>query len=79
MLEILIEFERILFSDSKFKVVALRAYEKDPAGDLAKLEGYNKILKNFISELLLHFNLPFEKELSEPSQEQLVESAGDVF
>ncbi len=79
MLEILIEFERIIFSDSKFKVVALRANEKDPAGDLAKLEGYNEILKKFIGELLLHFNLPFEKELSEPSQEQLIESAGDVF
>ncbi|MBN2010218.1 aminotransferase class I/II-fold pyridoxal phosphate-dependent enzyme [candidate division KSB1 bacterium] len=71
MLEILIELERLLFSDSKFKVMALNANEQDTSGDLARLEGYNEILKKYIRELMLHFNLPFEQELSEPSREQL--------
>jgi hypothetical protein len=75
MTEILIELERILFSDSKVKMLVLKANENDPSGDLAKLEGYNVILRKYIQEILLHFNLPFEKELIEPSVEQLFEKA----
>ena len=75
MTEILIDMERILFSDSKVKILVLNANEKDPAGDLAKLEGYNIILRKYIREILLHFNLPFEKELIEPSAEQLFAKA----
>ncbi|MBN2708654.1 MAG: aminotransferase class I/II-fold pyridoxal phosphate-dependent enzyme [Calditrichaceae bacterium] len=79
MLEILIEMERILFSDSKVKMLALNANEKDESGDLAKLEGYNLILKKYIRELLLHFNLPFEKELSEPSVLELFNETATRF
>jgi aspartate/methionine/tyrosine aminotransferase len=75
MTEILMELERILFSDSKVKMLVLNANEKDPAGDLAKLEGYNTILRKYIREILLHFNLPFEKELIEPSKEELFQFA----
>ena len=41
MTEILIEMERILFSDSKVKILALNA-SSDLAGDKAKLEGTNR-------------------------------------
>ncbi len=77
MTEILIDMERILFSDSKVKMLVLNANEKDPSGDLAKLEGYNVILRKYIREILLHFNLPFEKELIEPSVEQLFAKANE--
>ena len=79
MKEILIELEQLLFSDSKFKVLALKANEKDPAGDLARLEGYNQILKKYIRELLIHFNLPFEQEIREPSVAELFLNAIDLF
>jgi aspartate/methionine/tyrosine aminotransferase len=71
MLEILIELESILFSDAKVKMLALKANEKDTAGDLARLEGYNQILRKYIKEILLHFNLPFEQELKEPSVREM--------
>ncbi len=79
MIEILIELERILFSDHKVKLLALNSNEKDAAGDLAKLEGYNIILRKYIKELLLHFNLPFEQELKEPSLEELFNKALELF
>ena len=79
MIEILIELERILFSDNKVKLLALNSNEKDAAGDLAKLEGYNIILRKYIRELLLHFNLPFEQELKEPSLEELFDKAIELF
>jgi hypothetical protein len=72
MKEILIEMEHILFSDSKTKILALNA-STDPAGDKAKLEGINKILRKYIEELLLHFNLPFGLIGQEPSIHQLVD------
>ena len=71
MQEILIELERILFSDAKTKILSIKANKNDISGDLAKLEGYNRILKKFIEELLLHFNLPFELHPVEPTFEQL--------
>ena len=74
MSEILIEMERLLFSDSKVKIMALNASERF-ANDEARLEGTNIILKKFIEELLLHFNLPFEREAYEPTIEELLGSA----
>ncbi len=79
MIEILVELEQILFSDNKVKLLVLNANEKDEPGDLAKLEGYNAILRKYIKELLLHFNLPFEQELNEPSIEELFNKSIDIF
>jgi hypothetical protein len=78
MKEILIEMERILFSDSKVKLLALDASKNLP-GDKAKLEGSNIILKKYIKELLLHFNLPFEQKVIEPSVEEIVNEASIQF
>jgi hypothetical protein len=78
MREILIEMERILFSDSKMKIMALDASNITSSGR-AKLEGANIILKKYIQELLLHFNLPFEKELYEPTVTEIVNSAISNF
>jgi len=74
MTEILIEMERLLFSDSKVKILALNASE-DIAGDKAKLEGTNRILRKNIEELLLHFNLPFAQVGTEPAIKELIHSA----
>ncbi|MBT4411785.1 MAG: aminotransferase class I/II-fold pyridoxal phosphate-dependent enzyme [Bacteroidetes bacterium] len=79
MKEILIALERTLFSDAKVKLLALRVNEDDRAGDLAKLEGYNQILKKFIRELLLHFNLPFEQDGEDPTLEELFLSGLEIF
>ena len=78
MKEILIEMERILFSDAKVKILALNASE-NPSGDKAKLEGMNRILKKFIEELLLHFNLPFGMIGSEPTFKELVDTTIEQF
>jgi len=78
MSEILIEMERILFSDSKVKIMALDASD-DFSADQAKLEGTNIILKKYITELLLQFNLPFEKEAYEPTIKEIVETASLKF
>ncbi len=72
MREILVELENILFSDAKVKIIALQANEKDVQGDLARLEGYNMILKKYIREILLHFNLPFELESKFPTIEEIM-------
>lgn len=79
MQEILIELERILFSDAKTKILSINANENDIPGDLAKLEGYNRILRKYIQELLLHFNLPFEQQAIEPTFEQLANSTAVKF
>ncbi|MDX1701582.1 MAG: hypothetical protein R3250_13235, partial [Melioribacteraceae bacterium] len=78
MNEILIEMERILFSDSKVKIMALNASE-DFSIDQSRLEGANIILRKYIKELLLYFNLPFEKEGYEPTVQELVEVASEKF
>jgi hypothetical protein len=79
MIEILIELESILFSDSKFKILTLQAASGNSETDKAKLEGYNAILKKYIKELLLHFNLPFEQRLSEPTKEELFHDALQIL
>lgn len=78
MCEILIEMEHILFSDSKVKILAIDA-TGNPELDKSKLEGINAILKKYIREILLHFNLPFEKESLEPSRREIIKVAGETF
>ena len=78
MREVLIEMESLLFSDSKMKILAINA-TGDMALDKAKLEGINSILKKYIREILLHFNLPFEKESLEPSRKEIIWTAGECF
>ncbi len=78
MMEILIEMENLLFSDSKMKIMAINA-TGDPSLDKAKLEGLNSIIKKYIREILLHFNLPFEKESLEPSRREIIRTAGESF
>ncbi len=78
MKEILIEMENILFSDAKFKIMAINA-SQDVASDQQKLEGANMILKKHIRELMIHFNLPFENQGVEPSIEELLNAATGQF
>ena len=78
MMEILIEMENLLFSDSKMKILAINA-TGSPELDKAKLEGLNSIIKKYIREILLHFNLPFEKESLEPSRREIIQMAGACF
>lgn len=78
MREILIEMEHILFSDSKVKILTVEA-TGTPELDKSKLEGINSILKKYIREILLHFNLPFEKESLEPSRSEIIKVAGETF
>jgi Aminotransferase class I and II len=78
MSEILIEMEKILFSDSKVKIMALDA-SKDFASDQAKLEGTNIILRKYINELLIHFNLPFEQEAYEPTIKEIINTTSLKF
>ncbi len=78
MKEILIEMENILFSDAKFKIMAINAGD-DVASDQQKLEGANMILKKHIRELMIHFNLPFEHHGSDPSIEELSGVAVEQF
>lgn len=78
MRELLIEMENLLFSDSKMKILAINA-TGDTDLDKAKLEGINAIIKKYIREILLHFNLPFEKESLEPSRREIIKVAGECF
>ncbi|MBI9072713.1 MAG: aminotransferase class I/II-fold pyridoxal phosphate-dependent enzyme [Melioribacteraceae bacterium] len=78
MTEILIELEKILFSDAKVKIMALNASD-DIASDKAKLEGTNIILRKYIQELLIHFNLPFEQPSQEPTIEDIINKSVVVF
>ncbi|MGL5919134.1 MAG: aminotransferase class I/II-fold pyridoxal phosphate-dependent enzyme, partial [Bacteroidales bacterium] len=67
-----------LFSDSKVKILAIDATGNAEL-DKAKLEGINVIIKKFIREILLHFNLPFEKESLEPSRSEIIRHTGEIF
>ncbi|MFA5849186.1 MAG: aminotransferase class I/II-fold pyridoxal phosphate-dependent enzyme [Bacteroidales bacterium] len=78
MREILIEMERLLFSDSKTKILAMNA-TGNAEQDKSKQEGINSILKKYICDILLHFNLPFEHKGCEPSRAEIVCAAGKTF
>jgi hypothetical protein len=78
MREILIEMERLLFSDTKMKILTLQA-SGDYYMDVARLEGVNVVLKKHIQEILLHFNLPFEQPTIEPSRREIIISACNLF
>jgi hypothetical protein len=78
MREILIEMERLLFSDTKMKILTLQA-SGDYYMDVARLEGVNVVLKKHIQEILLHFNLPFEQPTIEPSRLEIIRIACDLF
>ncbi len=78
MTEILIEMEKALFSDSKVKILAYNS-SGDIQGDKAKLEGANRILRKYIEELLLYFNLPFGNMGLEPSIKEIVETTAEKF
>lgn len=78
MTEILIEIEKLLFSDSKVKILALRASDDVPS-DKAKLEGVNRILRKYIEELLLYFNLPFANVGIEPTIKEIVDMTVEKF
>ncbi|TAJ15766.1 aminotransferase class I/II-fold pyridoxal phosphate-dependent enzyme [Marinilabiliaceae bacterium JC017] len=78
MREILIEMERLLFSDAKMKILTLKA-SGDHYMDVARLEGVNTVLKKHIQEILLHFNLPFEQPTIEPSRKEIITTACELF
>ncbi len=78
MAEILLEMERALFSSGKTKIIALRSSSNHHA-DVARMEGLNQLLKKFIRELMLHFNLPFENDPPAPSMHELLENVLDKF
>ncbi len=78
MKEILIEMEKLLFSDSKFKILALKASD-DVNFDQQRLEGVNQILRKYLKELLLNFNLPFEHHGYEPTVSELFDIALEKF
>ncbi|SFE55326.1 aminotransferase class I/II-fold pyridoxal phosphate-dependent enzyme [Thermophagus xiamenensis] len=78
MREILIEMERLLFSDTKMKILTLQA-SGDYNMDVARLEGVNMVLKKHIQEILLHFNLPFEQPSIEPSRREIITTACELF
>ena len=63
-------------SDSKVKILAI---DVEIRVDKSKLEGINVIIKKYIREILLHFNLPFEKDSLEPSRKEIVRVAGETF
>ncbi len=79
MKEILMELETLLFSDFKVKLLALRVNGGDAGGDLARLEGYNRILRKFIEELFLHFGLPFDQRTREPRMRELFSRTLGLF
>ncbi len=78
MREILIEMERLLFSDAKMKILTLQA-SGDYYMDVARLEGVNTVLKKHVQEILLHFNLPFQQATIEPSRREIISIACDMF
>ncbi len=78
MAEVLLEMERILFSPSKTKILTLNSSGKHHE-DIARLEGINMILRKYIQELMLHFNLPFENDPVEPALEELIEKTLEKF
>jgi len=78
MKEILLEMEQLLFSAGKFKTLAIDGSD-DLHSDLAKLEGINSILRKFIQEILLHFNLPFANTGTEPTLWELLSTTLNQF
>lgn len=78
MAEILLEMEQLIFSPGKTKVLALRS-NGDLGTDVARMEGINQLLKKFIKELLLHFNLPFENNPATPSMKEVMEKTAEKF
>jgi len=78
MAEILLEMENILFSPAKTKVLALNSSGKH-ADDIARLEGFNMIMRKHIQELMLHFNLPFELNPVEPALTELTGKTIEKF
>jgi len=78
MAEILLEMERLLFSSGKTKILALKS-TGDHRADVARMEGINQLLRKYIQEILLHFNLPFENDPSSPSLQELIEKTGEKF
>jgi len=78
MAEILLEMEKLLFSSGKTKILALKSSGNHRA-DVARMEGINQILKKYIRELLLHFNLPFENQPAAPSLKELIVKTAEKF
>ncbi len=78
MAEILLEMESLIFSPGKTKVLALRS-QGNLSSDIARMEGTNQLLKKFIRELLLHFNLPFENNPSTPSLKEVMGKTAEKF
>ncbi|MEN8125879.1 MAG: aminotransferase class I/II-fold pyridoxal phosphate-dependent enzyme [Bacteroidota bacterium] len=78
MSEILLELENILFSPNKTKILTLNSTGKH-SDDIARLEGINMLLRKYIQELMLHFNLPFENDPVEPSLVELLEKSMEKF
>jgi hypothetical protein len=78
MREILIEMERLLFSDTKMKILTLKA-SGDFRMDVARLEGVNVVLKKYIHEILLLFNLTFEQQTVEPSRKEIIKPSCESF
>ncbi len=78
MAEIMLEMERILFSPSKTKILALSS-SGNHNEDITRLEGVNMVLRKHIRELMLHFNLPFEQHLIEPTFGELAQKGIEKF
>ncbi len=78
MAEILLEMERLLFSSGKTKIMTLRSTGNHHS-DIARMEGLNSLLRKYIEELMLHFNLPFENDPSAPSLVELIQSVEEKF
>ncbi len=78
MKEILLEIERLLFSDEKTKILAVHSTDNKTA-DVAKMEGINSILKKHFEEMLLHFNLPFAQQNLYPTYKELMQEIAYRF
>ena len=76
--EILLEMERMLFSSGKTKIMALQS-SGNHHSDVARIEGLNRLLRKYIEELMMHFNLPFENDPSAPSMMELLENILEKF
>ena len=76
--EILLEMERLLFSPGKTKIMAVIS-SGNHHSDIARMEGTNQLLRKYIRELMLHFNLPFENDPPAPSMLELIHSISENF
>ena len=89
MCEILIEMENLLFADSKTKILALDSladgisdpdeFKNSIVVDTTRMEGVNRVLRKFIEEILLHFNLPFEQDAIEPNRKEIFDTTLEKF